>query len=654
MAIWTAEIKELERLHESFKGQLPDLEKELEQLIRTEDANVIMLYSRRCLEVIITDLCECELKRPRKTEPLKGIIDKLHKEGKVPPNIISSMHGLNELSTYGTHPKDFDPEQVKPVLSNLDIIIKWYLRYKGLGEGITLRTVEESPYEIKTHTKGIKGTLIHRNKVSIIGSGIVLFVLIIIAVLYFTNILGGSNLAKGLEKSVAILPFRNDTPVDSNKYFINGVMEDILNDLQKIKDLRVISRTSVEKYRNTTKSIPEIAKELGVNYIVEGSGEKSGNSFRLTSQLLRAKKENHLWGKTFEQEIHDAKDVFRIQSQIAESIAAELEAAITPKEKQFIEKIPTINLDAYEAVMKGNFYSGKFTKNSLDTAMTYFELAKEKDPKYAPAYIGIASVWFVRVQIGIVSFTEGSPKCEEAFMKAKELDNSVALYDWYTFDKWDWEKGEEEFKNAIERNPNDAAARSNYSGLLLILGRDEEAMKQIEIAVKLDPLNAFTTYQYGSVFMWSHKYDEAIKAYRDALKIEPNNNFAIGDLGVTFALTGMYKEAVGQWELANANSNDTELVNALKKGYSEGGYMGAQHSYLRVVESRFKNSYWPPTDIACTYALIGDNEKALYWLDQAYKVHDPPVTYLLWPGYDNLHADPRFKALCQKLKIPYK
>jgi hypothetical protein len=130
MAIWSSEINELEKLYESLKGQLPDLEKELERLIKADDENMILLYSRRCLEVIVTDLCECELKRPRKTEPLQGIIDKTHKEEKVPSHIIASMHGLNELSTYGTHPKDFDPEQVKPVLVNLDIIIKWYLRYK--------------------------------------------------------------------------------------------------------------------------------------------------------------------------------------------------------------------------------------------------------------------------------------------------------------------------------------------------------------------------------------------------------------------------------------------------------------------------------------------------------------------------------------------
>ena len=139
MAIWTSEIKELERLYESLKGQFPDLEKELERLIKADDENMILLYSRRCLEVIITDLCECELKRPRKTEPLKGIIDKLHKEGKVPSHIITSMHGLNDLSTYGAHPKDFDPEQVKPVLNNLDIIIKWYLKYKKSGTEINVK-----------------------------------------------------------------------------------------------------------------------------------------------------------------------------------------------------------------------------------------------------------------------------------------------------------------------------------------------------------------------------------------------------------------------------------------------------------------------------------------------------------------------------------
>ena len=205
MTIWTAEIKELEKFKEPISGRFPALEKELGQLLKTGDENVAMLYSRRCLEVIITDLCESELKRPRKTEPLKGIIDKLHKEEKVPSYIITSMHGLNTLSTYGAHPKDFDPQQVKPALNNLAIIMKWYLRYRGIEIPVTPSSMDEEAEKVD------KGHLKDQAR---------------------------------LEKSIAILPFINDSPDQENTYFINGVMEEILNNLQKIKDLRVISRTS--------------------------------------------------------------------------------------------------------------------------------------------------------------------------------------------------------------------------------------------------------------------------------------------------------------------------------------------------------------------------------------------------------------------------
>ena len=342
MAIWSAEIKELERLNVSLIDHFPELEKEVIQLIRTEDENVAMLYSRRCLEIIVTDLCECELKRPRKTEPLKGIIDKLNKEEKVASYIVTSMHGLNSLSTYGAHPKDFDPEQVKPALNNLAIILKWYLKYKGI-EVISKPSTADEEDTVGTREQAPD--------------------------------------VKKLEKSVAILPFKNDSPDEANTYFINGLMEEILNNLQKIKDLRVISRTSVEQYRNQTKSIPEIAKELGVNYIVEGSGQKYGSVFRLRTQLIMAAKESHLWGESYQKKVTEVEDIFTVQTQIAESIAEELKAVITPQEKQLIEKIPTKQLEAYDAYLKGRFYLYKFTPNDLETAMRYFEQAKEKDPE---------------------------------------------------------------------------------------------------------------------------------------------------------------------------------------------------------------------------------------------------------------------------------
>jgi TolB-like protein len=652
MAIWSAEINELERLQESLKGQLPELNKELAQLIRTDDPNVILLYSRRCLEVIITDLCECELKKPRGTEPLKGIIDKLFKEKKVPDYIITSMHGLNDLSTYGTHPKDFEKEQVKPVLVNLDVIIKWYMRYKGLGEEITTMTIEEPIHEIKTTAKEEKKTLFKKNWTSII-TGISLLVLIAVAVVYFTNSIGGGNLARGLEKSIAVLPFINDSPSDSNRYFIDGIMVDILNNLQTVKDLRVISRTSAEKYRSTTKSLPEIAKELGVNYIVEGSGQKSGNTIRLTVQLLRAVKEIRLWGDSYEEELHEVKDIFDIQRQVANSITSELKAIVTTQEKQLIEKIPTMNLDAYEAVMKGHFYWNKLSANDLETALKYYELAKEKDPEYAPAYAGIGGVWLARQQMGLVSPAEAISRAKEALMKAFALDSTaVNLSGYYTWSLWDWEKGEKEFKRVIELNPNDAQTRAIYSHLLAMLGRNEEALTQIEIAVNLDPLNELIKAFYGVVLTFVRKYDEATEAFQDALKIEPNYPFAQGNLGVALALSGRYKDAVEQWKLCNAG--DSELVNALEKGYNEGGYKGALLSYNKVAELRYKNSYWNPTDIAMNYAMVGDNDKALYWLEAGYQIHEPNLPYLLIPVYDNLRDDPGFQDLCRKMNLPYK
>jgi hypothetical protein len=240
MAIWSAEIKELEKLNESLKGQLPDLERELERLISADDENMILLYSRRCLEVIITDLCECELKRPRKTEPIKGIIDKLHKEDKVPSHIIASMHGLNELSTYGAHPKDFDPEQVKPVLNNLDIIIKWYMKYREIGKDIKAKPTEVIEQNIKVTEEEKKSITIPKRRLIGVVSGLILLIAIVVAVLFFTNIIGSGKQIKELEKSIAVLPFINDSPVDSNKYFINGIMEEVLNNLQKIKDFRVL------------------------------------------------------------------------------------------------------------------------------------------------------------------------------------------------------------------------------------------------------------------------------------------------------------------------------------------------------------------------------------------------------------------------------
>jgi TolB-like protein len=655
MEIWSAEIKELEKLYESFKGRLPDLEKELERLIKADDENMILLYSRRSLEVIITDLCECELKRSRKTEPLKGIIDKLHKEEKVPSHIISSMHGLNELSTYGTHPKDFDPEQVKPVLVNLDIIIKWYLKYKEIVSEIKVKPTEEIRQEIKSTGDLKKDITISRKRLAGLLGGLIGIIASVFSVLYLSHIIGGGKQAKELEKSIAILPFRNDSPDSTNKYFIEGTMEAILDNLCKIADLTVISRTSVEQFRNTTKPIREIAKQLNVNYILEGSGQKYGNDIRLTVQLIDAVNDKHIWSSPYE---GVAVNILKLQSQISEAIASELKAIITPQEKQLIQKIPTGSLEAYDAYLQGISYFRKFTRHDSEVALKYFEQAIEKDPKFALAYAGISHVWIQRGNYSFASPEEANPKAMEALTKSLELDSTRAevyhsLAIIKTYIEWDWKGAEASFKKAIVLNPNYADALAGYSCLLIIKGQMKEAIRLNELALKLDPLNPTNKALYGLTLLFARRYDNAIMIFQEVLKMDPGMGIALGNLPEALHQSGRYEEELKAWKLY-FNNAFKDFVHVFDQGYAKAGYTGALNLEADTLVAQSKTYYIDPWEMACIYACAGNKERTIELLERAYEVPSPNTPFILYPIYDFIRDEPRFQNLCRKMNLPYK
>jgi len=619
MTIWSSEIKELERLYKSFNGKLPNLEKELEQLIKTQDANVVMLYSRRCLEVIITDLCESELGRPRGTEPLKGVIDKLNKEEKVPSNIIASMLSLNSLATFGAHPKEYDPEQVKPVLNNLAISIKWYLRYKGIEVSVKAITKEEKDEITGTGKQTISVTK--------------------------------------LEKSVAILPFKNDSPDEENTYFINGLMEETLNNLQRIKDLRVISRTSVEQYRNQTKSIPEIAKELGVNYIVEGSGQRYGDSFRLRIQLIMATEETHLWGESYQQKINEVEDIFNIQSLIAEKIAQELKVVITPEEKQLIEKIPTEQLEAYEAYLKGQFYWRKLTPHDLETSLKYFELAREKDPSFSLAYAGICDVWIGRQQLGYTPPDEAGPLAYEAAMKALELDSTRAEVHYtlalmYTWGMFDWEAGENSFKKAIELKPTYPEAHIYYSHLLNILSRPEEAREHAELAIKQDPANPLVLALYAVDLVFFHEYEKALELGREVLNMDPTSGLAAFVIAFSHFNLGEYSEMVDGY-IKIFSIQYKGVIESLNLSDTKGGYKKTLVLLAETAINERTKSYILPTDIAQLFYAIGDKERVIEWCEKGMEEHDPGIPYIR-KMFERFSDDPRFQDILKKMNLPYK
>jgi TolB-like protein len=483
----------------------------------------------------------------------------------------------------------------------------------------------------------------------------------VIIILISLNIINWSNkedLSK-LEKSIALLPFRNDTPVDSNKYFIIGVVEDIRNHLQTIGDLKPTSRTSAEKYNNTTKTIPEIGKELGVNYVVEGSGQRSGNKIQLNLYLFRATKESPLWSKSYVQQIDDATDIFKLQSQIAESIAAEIEAVITPLEKQIIEKTPTSSLAAYENYILGENYIGRYTEEDLDIALQYFEKAKEIDPYYALAYVGITDVWIMRAIFSYPDPKEAASNAKSNAAKAFELDSTssgayVALGKTQAFIDYDFKSAEKSLKKCISLNPNNSYGHSFYGDLLTMLGRSKEALEQSEISLKLDPMNVGFRTDYGLNLFCAGRYNEAIAIFQEVLKTYPLNSVALGNLPLALHKIGKFNEELEVWKLYY-NTVFKDYVNVFDQGYIKGGLTSALNLQADSLLKQSRTKFIQPCEIAQIYACAGNMERTLDMLERDYEVNDPNLPFILrYPIYEFVHNEPRFQNLFHKINLPFK
>jgi len=617
MKIWSAEIKELNQIYQTIKGTNPQLENELGKLVTTDDENMLLVYSRRCLEVIITELCEQELKRHRGTEPLQRIIDKLNKEEIVSHNIIVSMQNVNSMSTFGAHPKDFEPEQVKPVLHNLKTIIKWHLKLKGIE--IPVVSISENVFTVKNKSEDVFR----------------------------------------LEKSIAILPFRNDSPNEENTYFINGIMEEILNNLQRIRELRVISRTSVEQYRNLGKPIPEIAKELGVNYIVEGSGQKYGSNFRLRAQLIKAEHESHLWGESFQQNITEVEDIFNIQIKIAKSIATELKAVISPEEKRLIEKIPDTDFSVFDDYLKARSYWTDFTRESISKALEYLNSAIEKNPTWAPLYAGLAELWMWIQQAGWEEPSVAAPKIFENLDKAMELDPDLAEVHYLNgaiaqLVEWDWEKSEKEFLKSLALNPNNPLSRLMYAQLLLILQRKKEALAQSELAIRLDPLNPSTKMLYSGTLVQLGNFKAGLSVAEELVKDNPEDLNA--NTMIEIAAYGLmeYDKVIGAVRHVLSFMIEEHDYEGIMRIYKESGIVSAYEEIMKHMEQYSKNNPVSAIDLAYRYLMANQPEKAMDWIEKGFENHDPQATYITATGgfFKQLYENPGFIAICEKMNLP--
>lgn len=486
---------------------------------------------------------------------------------------------------------------------------------------------------------------INRWRITVAAAAIIMSILVAVLVVI-------PRLSKQSDKSIAVLPFTNLSNDPQQEYFVEGMHDEILDRLFKIGDLKVISRTSSMRYKDSDLSLKEIARELGVASILEGSVRKIGNNVRITVQLIDAKSDTHLWSQVFDKDI---SDIFSIQSEVAQSIARELKAVITPQEKARIEKSHTASSEAYEAYLKGMYSWKKLSRADLDIAMQYFELALEIDPEFALAWAGVAHVWTGRRQIRITLPTEATTKGEEAILKALELDTANAeiyyvLATHLVWGKYDWEGGEAAFRRALEINPRHAEALAYYSHLLNILGRTDEAMVQIEKALEVDPLSSLIWALYEVDLTFARRYEEALAAAERKLELDPNLRIGTGIPYLLYFL-GKEEEAFMEWRKPFSIPDN---LKAMDEGYAEGGFRQAHRRLADVQAERARNIFIPPLRIAENYAFAGDTDNAIPWLEKAYEMRDPNLPYLLGPTYDLLRDDPGFQDLCRRMNLPYK
>jgi TolB-like protein/Flp pilus assembly protein TadD len=457
-------------------------------------------------------------------------------------------------------------------------------------------------------------------------------------------------------ESLAVLPLANLSGDPEQDYFSDGMTEELITNLGKISALRVISRTSVMRYKKTEKPLPQIARELGVDGIVEGSVLRVGDRVRITAQLIQAEQERHLWAESYER---DLRDILALQSEVARAIASEIKVKLTPQEQTRLARARPVNPAAHEWYLKGRFLWERRTPEALKKSIEYFQQALEKDPGYATAYAGLADSYDVLASNGILPPKEVYPRARAAALKALELDDALAephaalafiLHDY----DWDYAGAEREFQRALELNPHYATAHHWYGILLLAMGRLDEAMAAIERARELDPLSPRINANVGLFLYLTRHYDEAIKELSKAVKLDPSHARTYDYLEWAYQQKGMYKDAVqAAQKAASLRGESPEWVAGLGRAYERGGIRAAKRLELERSEAPSSRGYPRGEDIARLYALLDEKERALEWLERGSEERTVMPIYLRFdPQLDPLRSDPRFQDLVRRMNFP--
>ncbi len=464
-----------------------------------------------------------------------------------------------------------------------------------------------------------------------------------------TKPLGAPN-----DKSVAVLPFANLSRDPDNAYFAAGIQDEIITRLAKITELKVISCTSTQRFKSAPDDLPAIAKQLGVANILEGSVQRTTDQLRVNVQLVEAATDAHLWADTFDRKL---TDIFKIESEIAKTVAETLQAKLSGSERNAIAAQPTENTEAHELYLKGRFFWDKRTGDNLKKSIDYFNQAIAADPNYALAYVGLADCYLLLEDYTGTPAIETYPKAEAFAQHALQLDNSLAeahtsLAYVYT-NLWQWEQAEEEFKRAIKLNPNYPTAHHWYSLCLLDLGRIDEAKAQIKRAHELDPLSLIIGTTLNYAYFAEGDVNSSIAQCKRVIDLDPNFPRAHEYLGLGYLAQGRNSEAIVEIHKAvELSGRDRRPLRDLGYGYAASGKRAEALTVLKELEENYEKHKAIGQDFAAVYVGLGENDQAFAWLEKDFQARSGLLAWSRWaPPFDSLRSDPRFADLLRRMGL---
>ncbi len=455
-------------------------------------------------------------------------------------------------------------------------------------------------------------------------------------------------------RRLAVLPLVNLMNDATQDYFVDGMQEAIIAELASA-GLPVIGRTSVMPYRSAPKPVREIASELDVDAVIEGSVWRSGDSVVIETRLVDGRSQASLWSGSFAAEMREVRALHR---RITLAIAGQVRLALSPTTEAMLQAAPEVDPAVYEEYLRGLFHAYKFTPTDLTAALGYFEQALAKDPGYAPAWLGVSRVWSYRRVLGLLPPAEAGLRMSEALGHAWQLDSTQAdaaanLAAVAAWGEWDWVRAEQLYRRAIALDSNRAESRLFFGHFLAAIGRPEEALPQIERGMALDPRNAFFQSIAGAGYMFSGRYRQAEAQFRKTIAMAPEFPLAHRALARTLHHLGHYDEALVEVRTFFRILQDQEVVAALDAGAAEGGYARAMQRAAQVLEARADTSFVLPSFLAAFWDNAGDPQRAVTWLERGFDVRDHMIVYLdVEPFSDSLRALPRFQALRTRLRLP--